>query len=186
MQGEETGVADVAVIGLGGMGSAALWRTASRGARVVAFEQFVPGHDLGSSHGESRIIRTAYAEGADYVPLIRRPFPLWQALEEESGVSLLTMTGSLMIGRPKSELVHGAIASLRAHGLAHEVLDAVEMAGFLRPEAAIAAVDRAERLGATVHRQTTVEAVEIGADGARIRAGGTTYQARHVIVAARA
>jgi sarcosine oxidase len=195
--------ADVAVIGIGAMGSMALWRLAARGARVVGFERFEPGHERGSSHGESRIIRTAYYEGPQYVPLVQDAFTLWRRLERESGTSLLTMTGALMIGRPDDGLVAGTLASVREHGLAHEVLDVAQMrarypqhrlvsgevvvyeeaAGFLRPEEAIrAAVRRAESLGATVLRRMRVEKVETGTQGVRVMAGGRTYRVRHAVV----
>jgi sarcosine oxidase len=194
---------DVAVVGVGAMGSMALWLLAARGASVVGFDRFEPGHDRGSSHGESRIIRTAYYEGPQYVPLVRDAFTLWRRLERESGTSLLTMTGALMIGRPDGGLVSGTLASVRRHGLAYELLDADQMharypqhrlapgelavyeeaAGFLRPEEAIrAAVRRAESLGATVLRRMPVERVEAGAEGVRVRAGGRTYQAQHAVV----
>jgi sarcosine oxidase len=195
--------ADVAVIGVGAMGSMALWRLAARGARVVGFERSEPGHDRGSSHGESRIIRTAYYEGPQYVPLVQDAFILWRRLERESGTSLLTMTGALMIGRPDGGLVSGTLSSVREHGLAHELLDVGQMrerypqhrlvsgevavyeeaAGFLRPEEAIrAAVRRAESLGATVLRRTPVEKVETGTQGVRVTAGGWTYQVGHAVV----
>src|SRR5438270_8244590 len=103
--------ADVAVVGVGAMGSMALWRLAARGARVVGLERFEPGHDKGSSHGESRIIRTAYYEGPQYVPLVQESFTLWRQLERESGTSLLTTTGALMIGHPDGGLVSGTLAS---------------------------------------------------------------------------
>jgi sarcosine oxidase len=201
--GEWAMQADVAVIGVGAMGGMALWRLAARGARVIAFERFEPGHDRGSSHGESRIIRTAYYEGPQYVPLVQDAFTLWGQLERESGTSLLTMTGALMIGRPDGGLVAGTLASVRTHGLPHELLDADRMrarypqhrlvsgevavyeaaAGLLRPEDAIrAAVQRAESLGATVLRRTPVEKVETGTQGVRVTAGGRTYQAGHAVV----
>ena len=198
---------DVAVIGCGAMGAAALWRLAARGATVIGFDRFAPPHDRGSSHGESRIIRTAYFEGPAYVPLAQRSFQLWRDLEAESGAALLTVTGALMIGSPTSAVVAGALASAEAHGLAHERLDHTAMArrypqhrlaagevaiyeadaGFLRPEAGVAAaLRRAEALGATVRRDTPIEAIEPAPDGGsvRIMAGGATYEARHAVVAA--
>jgi len=195
---------DVAVIGLGAMGSAALWRLATRGVRVVGFEQFEPGHDRGSSHGESRLTRSAYFEDQRYVPLTQHAFALWRRLEEETGASLLTMTGCLMIGRPERRIVAGTLTSAREHGLAHDVLDATEMgrrypqhrlsldevavyedmAGFLRPEAAItAAVQRAESLGAIVRRNTVVDGIDVVGDGVHIRVADGTHHARHAIVA---
>jgi len=195
--------ADVVVVGVGAMGSMAAWRLAARGARVLAFDQFEPPHDRGSSHGESRIIRTAYSEGPDYVPLVLRSFALWRQLEEESGASLLTMTGDLMIGTRATSVVTGALASATAYGLAHEVLDAAEItrrypqyrlapgemavyeedAGFLRPEDAVAAaVGQAEALGATVRRRAPVEGIAADGAGVEVVAAGRAYRARHVVV----
>jgi len=196
--------ADVAVIGLGAMGSMALWRLAARGARVIGVEQFTPGHDRGSSHGESRIIRTAYFEGPHYVPLLRSAFDLWRLLEGETGADLLTMTGALMIGPINGHLVRGALASARLHGLAHEVLDTAAMrrrypqhhlrpddvavredeAGFLRPERAIrAAVERAEALGARVERETPIVRMESDGASVIIDAGDRSYCVGHAVVA---
>src|ERR1700704_1164214 len=111
---------DVAVIGLGAMGSAALHHLASRGQTVVGLEQFAPGHDRGSSHGTSRIIRLGYFEHPSYVPLVRAAIPLWRALEKESGTALLDVTGIIEIGAPDGTLVAGTLRSARAHALAHE------------------------------------------------------------------
>ncbi|HET8913141.1 MAG TPA: FAD-dependent oxidoreductase, partial [Ktedonobacteraceae bacterium] len=194
---------DVAVIGLGAMGSMALWRLAARGAKVIGFEQFGVAHDQGSSHGESRIIRTAYFEDPRYVPLVQKSFDLWQQLEQESSTQLLTMTGALMIGLMDNPLLMGTLASVRQHYLEHEILSASQMlerypthrmspnsialyekdAGFLRPEQAItAAIKRAEVLGATVHLNMPVERLEINKSGVYLTAAGQTYHARRVIV----
>ena len=89
---------DVAVIGLGAMGSAALFHLARRGKRVVGIEQFEPGHDRGSSHGASRAIRLGYFEHPSYVPLVRRALALWRELETASGCRLLHVTGIVEIG----------------------------------------------------------------------------------------
>lgn len=196
---------DIAVIGLGAMGSASLWRLAARGARAIGFDRFDPPHALGSSHGESRLIRTAYLEGPEYVPLIQRAFALWRELERESGTSLLTQTGALMIGRPDTETITGTLASARRHGLGHELLDPAavrrrfaqhrlgpdevavyeEMAGFLRPEAGVrAALLVAEARGAQVRRHTAVTRIEAGPAGVRITTPDADYQARHAVVAA--
>jgi sarcosine oxidase len=197
--------ADVLVVGLGAMGSMALWRLARRGASAVGFDRFEPPHALGSSHGESRIIRTAYYEGPGYVPLVREAFDLWRELEGESDVSILTMTGALMIGSPSSDVVAGALASAKEHGLDHEVLDAARVshrfgrhrlldhevavyepaAGFVRPEAGIAAaLGRARALGARTFTGQVVERVEPTPGGVQVRASGRTWRARHAIVCA--
>src|SRR5262252_7113236 len=115
---------DVAVIGLGATGGAALYHLARRGLRAVGIEQFTPGHDRGSSHGETRIIRLGYFEHPAYVPLVRAAIPLWRALERQSGAALLDVTGILEMGAPDGTLVAGTLRSARQHGLAHDVLDA--------------------------------------------------------------
>jgi sarcosine oxidase len=197
--------ADVLVVGLGAMGSMALWRLIRRGATVVGFDRFDPPHALGSSHGESRIIRTAYYEGPGYVPLVREAFGLWRELEAESGATILTMTGALMIGSPSSDVVAGTLASAREHGLEHEVLDGIqvgrryarhrlvddevavyeEAAGFVRPEVGIAAaLSRARALGAGIVTGLPVEHVEPTTGGVQVRAEGRTWRGRHAIVCA--
>src|SRR6266436_3038268 len=97
-------VHDVIVVGLGAMGSAAACHLARRGQHVLGLEAFRRGHTLGSSHGESRVIRLAYFEHPDYVPLLRRAYELWAELERQSGTELLHITGGLMIGVPDTEL----------------------------------------------------------------------------------
>src|ERR1700751_6148331 len=114
---------DVAVIGLGATGGAALHHLARRGLRVVGIERFSPGHDRGSSHGETRIIRLGYFEHPSYVPLVRAALPRWRDLETQSGRRLLSVTGVLEIGAPDSELIVGTPASSRKHALPHETLD---------------------------------------------------------------
>src|SRR6516162_9744710 len=108
---------DVIVVGLGAMGSAALYQLSRRGLRVLGLEAFEPGHQLGSWHGESRVIRLAYHEHPNYVPLLQRAYHLWADLERESGDDLLTITGGLLIGLPECGLVSGARQSAALHGL---------------------------------------------------------------------
>jgi sarcosine oxidase len=115
---------DVAVIGLGIMGSAALASHARRGRRAIGIDRYRPGHDRGSSHGATRVIRLGYFEDPCYVPLLRAAYPLWRELEASSGRELLAITGIIEIGAPESELVAGTLRSSRHHGLAHEILDA--------------------------------------------------------------
>src|SRR5688572_11696504 len=100
---------DVIVVGLGAMGSAAAYQLASRGLRVLGLEQFDIPHTLGSSHGSSRMIRLAYYEHADYVPLLRRAYELWNALERESGQRIIHISGGLYVGPPQSEVVNGSL-----------------------------------------------------------------------------
>src|SRR5437764_4126560 len=104
---------EVVVCGLGAMGSAALYQLARRGVPVLGLERFEPGHDRGSSHGATRIIRLGYFEHPDYVPLVRRAQALWRELEQAVGRRLLHVTGLVEIGRPGGALVRGTLASIR-------------------------------------------------------------------------
>lgn len=202
-----TPVHDVAVIGLGAMGSAAVYHLAKRGHRVLGIDRFAPPHTLGSSHGETRIIREAYFEDPCYVPLVRRAAVLWRELEEESGTPLMVRTGGLMIGIPGGALVRGAIASAETHDLEYERLDAAAVrarfpvlqpvdplvavwepnAGVLFPEACVGAhLDGARRHGATL-------ALDEGVTDWR-REGGEfvvttsrgTHRAAHLVLSANA
>ena len=78
-------VFDVAVIGLGAMGSAAAWQAAKRGARVIGFDRFAPPHAMGSSHGDTRITRLAIGEGEQYTPLVLRANEIWREIEQATG-----------------------------------------------------------------------------------------------------
>ena len=112
------------MVGLVVMGAAICWRLGAGGQAVVGYERLMPGHQFGSSQGVTRIIRQAYYEHPDYVPLIRRSWGRWQELERVSGRSLLTQTGGLMIGRPDGELISGTRASVQLHELRHQELSA--------------------------------------------------------------
>jgi sarcosine oxidase len=168
---------DVIVIGVGGMGSATACELARRGRRVLALEQFALGHDRGSSHGHSRIIRKAYFEHPDYVPLVCRAFERWYDLEQRQGVHLLTESPCLSIGRADSTMIAGVRASSEQHGLGVENLTAADLrsrfptfcfdeeyvgvlersAGFLYVEECVRAYAReAIRLGAELHNEEPV------------------------------
>src|SRR5580765_3539762 len=100
---------DVVVCGLGAMGSAALHQLARRGRRVLGLERHAPGHDRGSSHGATRIIRLGYFEHPSYVPMLRRAYELWRELQGACGQQLLHITGIAEIGPPDSTLVRGTL-----------------------------------------------------------------------------
>ncbi len=110
---------DAIVVGSGAMGSSIAHQLAARGVRTLVLEKFTLNHPYGSSHGRTRIIRTAYAEHPSYVPMVRRAFELWRELETRSGRRLLVMTGGLMIGRPGTWLVKGTLRSAKEHRLPH-------------------------------------------------------------------
>ena len=117
---------DVIVWGLGGMGSAAAWRLAAAGARVIGLDQFGPAHDRGSSHGETRIIRKAYFEHPDYVPLLNRAYELWRELERGLANPLFHEVGLFLAGAPDSEAVRGTVAAAKEHSLPLERLTAAQ------------------------------------------------------------
>src|SRR3954471_21874612 len=108
---------DVIVVGVGAMGSATCYQLARRGVRVLGLEQFDIPHALGSSHGASRMIRLAYYEHPDYVPLLLRAYELWDELEQVSGQKLLHITGGLYLGPPQCELVAESARAAREHRL---------------------------------------------------------------------
>jgi sarcosine oxidase len=187
------------------MGALAAWRLAARGASVIAFERFQPGHDRGSSHGDTRVFRTAYYESPEYVPLLGRAKQLWRQLEAESRAELLTMTGGLAIGREDGMLVGGVLASARQNRLPHRLFSAEEAerrypqhrirpgdvavledeAGFLRPERSIAAAAAAaEELGAKLILGTEVRAVEPSGGGVVIETADGRFAAERALVAA--
>jgi sarcosine oxidase len=196
---------DVAVIGLGAMGSAAVLDVARRGARTVGIERIEPGHDKGSSHGETRIIRLGYFEHPSYVPLLRRTYELWRELEAAARRPLMHITGIAEIGPPEGEVVTGTLRASREHGLPHEVLDAKEVmrrfpafripdhyagvvqpdGGFLAVEPSVAAmIALAKEAGAEVCTGETVHAIKPVANGVAIETDRTTIEARTAIVAA--
>ena len=116
--------ADVLVLGCGGMGTAACYELARRGVSVIGIERFAIGHDRGSSHGETRIIRTAYFEHPDYVPLLRSSFEAWAALGDRIGETLVHANGLLLGGPSDSPILAGVRRAAEEHDLAFEHLDA--------------------------------------------------------------
>jgi sarcosine oxidase len=195
---------DVIVIGLGGMGSAAAYQLARRGRRVLGLERFGPAHASGSSTGRSRIIRQAYMEDPAYVPLLLRAYELWEQIERETGETLLSLTGGLMLGAPESQAVAGATRSAREHGLDFELLDSAEIrrrfppihaeegtvalyerrAGFVRPEASVAAhLGRAAQLGAELRFEEPALSWEETAGGVRVTTARGSYEAGRLVIA---
>ena len=187
------------------MGSAALYHLARRGRRVLGLERFDVPNDFGSSHGITRIIRLAYYEHVAYVPLLRRAFGLWRALEATAGERLLHVTGSIDAGPPDQLVFAGSLRSCEEHALPHEVLDAAEVArrfpayrldpaamavlqpdgGFLLPERCIVAhVEAAQALGAEVHARERVLGWEQAGDRVRVRTDRGSYEAERLVLTA--
>ena len=117
---------DVIVIGTGGVGSAALFHLAKRGVKVLGLDRFPPGHDRGSSHGRTRIIRQAYFEHPDYVPLLLRAYELWGDLSQRIGKLLLHEIGLLQLGLPSGQVVSGVRHAAQEHRLEIEHLSSSE------------------------------------------------------------
>lgn len=198
--------AEVAVIGTGTMGAMTLWRLARAGIDVIGFEQYTLGHDRSAAGGESRIFRTAYREGPEYVPMLLRARDLWRELETETGRDLLTMTGGLMIGDAGSDELRNVLTSAERFALPHDVLDTAAMsahypqhrplldgeiaildhtAGVIRPEfAVVSAARRAHDLGATIYDRTQITAVEPDSSGVTVHANGRTFRVSQAVVAA--
>jgi sarcosine oxidase len=196
---------DAIVIGLGGVGSAAACHLATRSRRVLGLERYTPAHDRGSSHGSSRIIRQAYHEDPGYVPLALRAYELWEKLEHDTDSQLLTITGGLFVGTETSDVVQGSLRSAREHNLAWEFLDASEIrqrfpvlypqaddcavyetkAGFLRPEAAVAAhLGLAAQQGAALHFEEPVSDWTVTETGTvRVTTARDVYEAAHLVIA---
>jgi sarcosine oxidase len=87
---------DFAVIGLGAVGAATLWQLSKSGKKVVGFDQFSPPHQMGSSHGETRITRVAVGEGMNFVPLVKRSHEIWGEIEKKTGKKILHQVGGLL------------------------------------------------------------------------------------------
>ena len=196
---------DVIVVGVGGMGSAACYEVAARGASVLGLEQFNIGHDLGSSHGVNRIIRLAYAEGSAYVPMLRRAYRLWRKIQRVAGERLLYVTGGIDAGPPDGRIVTGSLESCKRHRLRHELMDAKELhrrfpgcrfprelvavyqpdAGFVLSERAIIAYVRAALSeGAEIHGREAVLSWSTERGRVVVRTDKGSYRARKLILTA--
>lgn len=192
------------VVGLGAMGSATLYHLARRGWRVLGLEQLTPANAMGSSHGDSRIIREMYFEHPLYVPLVQRAYDLWSDLERESGKSLMTINGGLMIGPADGAIVRGTIRSAMEHNLAYETLNPAEAqkrfpafelasdlvavvdprAGYLDPEGCVNAhVDLARSAGADVRFDEPLLSWVPDGDGVRATTPNGEYTADFLVMA---
>jgi len=196
---------DVIVIGVGGMGSAAVYHLARRGLQVLGLEKHAIPHEMGSSHGYSRMIRYTLQEHPSYVPLVRRSYELWHEMEETAGEELMVTTGSIRAGAPDSPFFLNAQEACDLHSIPYEILTASEVnkrfpgyrfpeeissvyqadGGFLLPERCIVThVQAAERAGADVHSQETVLDWEVRGDGVQVRTDRDTYTAGRLVVTA--
>lgn len=197
--------AEVAVIGVGTMGSMAMWQLAKRGVSVIGFEQFGIGHDRAAVGGETRIFRTAYKEGAEYVPILKQSKQLWRELEQETNHSLLNLNGGLTIGDPEEDLVKSVLKSIKDYNLDHEIISYEQAkkkypqhkllpneimvldkdAGFIHPEyAVVSAANRAIELGAKIYTHCLVDNIQADQNGVTLIVNGKAFNVKKVIVTA--
>jgi sarcosine oxidase len=193
---------DVVVVGVGGMGSAALYHLARRGKRVLGIERFDVPNELGSSHGVTRIIRQAYFEHSSYVPLVLRAYDLWRELEERAGERLLYITGAVE-GGPR--IFEGAVRSSIEHSLPFEEVSGAEVSrrfpafhlpaelrlvyqpegGFVLPERGILAhLSAALAEGADVRTNEQVLEWSTDENGVRVRTDRGTIAADKLVLTA--
>jgi len=206
-------VADIATIGLGAVGSAALYQAAKLGARVIGIDRFEPPHDQGSSHGETRITRQAIGEGREFVPLVLRANQIWEELESVTGRSLLTRNGGLVLAAPgvggnhhgSSSFLQDTIDAAKDFGIPHEQLGSEEIrrrypqfrltdnevgyfepgAGFLRPEVCIdTQLAQAKHLGAKVFTSEIVLEITPTGTAVEVKTDKASYSVAKVILTA--
>lgn len=204
---------DAIVLGLGAMGSAALYQLSQRKAAVLGIDQFHPPHELGSSHGDTRITRIACGEGKEYSAFATRSHAIWRELERQTGRELMTQNGLLVIaGQGDRSAVHGVPAFLqntvdaaKAAGVPYEMLSGSEarqrfpvfnlrdddtvyfdkVGGFVRPEACVQTqLELAQANGANVRLNEAVTGFEQRGELVQIKTARSTYTARRLIVAA--
>lgn len=203
---------DLIVVGLGAMGSAALYQASKRGARALGIDRFDPPHTMGSSHGDTRITRQAIGEGEMYMPFIRRSNEIWRDLASSAGRDLFLESGGLIIA-PENDAasfhVQGNFVALSVdiaekYGIPHEVLDAEEIkrrfpmlmprpvdrayyepgAGVLRPERCIQTqLDLAIEAGAAIRTNERMIRYQADAQGVTAVTDKGSYQANKLILA---
>jgi sarcosine oxidase len=193
------------VVGVGGVGSATVYELAKRGKRVLGLERFDIPHDMGSSHGYTRIIRMPYYEHPSYVMLLKRSYELWRSIEQRAGEKLLHLTGSIDAGPADSWVFKGALQSALEYDLEHEVLTGRQInerfpgykmphetlgvfqpdGGFLVPERCIVSyVNAAIACGAEVHGRERVLDWEPLGSGVRVTTERDVYEAESLIITA--
>ncbi len=196
---------DLAIVGLGSMGSATAWAATRQGMSVIGFEQFELGHECGASHDTSRILRHSY-HTPHYVGLTFHAYDAWERLEADSGVTLVTRTGGIDFFPPNAAIdMSTYTSSMDAHAIPYEILDVAEVQArwpiFTPPEGTVslyqerssivpAALGTAtmQRLardrGAQLHDRTRVEAILPGTDSVTLVTSAGTYTADRVVVTA--
>lgn len=202
---------DLIVVGLGAMGSAALYQASKRGATTLGIDRFTPPHTMGSSHGDTRITRNAVGEGEMYMPFVKRSKQIWRELEAATGRTLLHESGGLIIAGEDAVAFHyqGDFVAASARiadkfGIDYEILNADELrrrfplltpsdsdsaylepgAGLLRPERCIQSqLELARQNGATIHTGEKVTSYAFNASGVTVVSDKSSYNTDKLILA---
>lgn len=195
---------DVVIVGAGSMGMAAGYYLSKLGKRTLLIDANDPPHSFGSHHGDTRIIRHAYGEGRQYVPLALGAQELWQELEQESGMELFSPTGVLCVGAEGSPFIEEVIKSAKEFSLPQEVLtsDAINdrWKGISLPEGLVGCLEKKSGVlfseecirayrrqglenGMTLVPHTKVEKIEKFAEGSIVHTKHEQYTADYVVVA---
>lgn len=204
---------EYAVLGLGAMGSAAFYQLAKAGADVIGIDRYNPPHPHGSTHGESRITRRAIGEGMAYVPLVSRSHEIWRDLEGQTGQTLLSEVGCLIISRAddaverpgRTGFIQRTREAANRYSIPHEILDANAIrqrfpqfavaddeigyfepgAGYVEPERCVAAqLTLGKALGGETVLDTKVTAIEHTPDGVLLKTTSGDILAQKLVLSA--
>ncbi len=197
--------AKLAVIGLGGIGSMALWQASKLSGSVVGFEAATPAHGRSAVGGDTRLFRMIYTGNPGFYPIMERSRSLWAELEADTGQEILTPTGGLSIGTENGSYITSVLETARTTGADYKVLSHEDLAerypqhnlrpediavydpraGVLRTDRAVtAAVAAAQANGATVHQNTPVDSITETEQGVVVMSGDRRWTFEKVIVAA--
>lgn len=193
----------LAVVGLGSIGSMALWQASRLSDSVVGFEAKSPGHERSAAGGDTRLFRMLYRGVPDYYPIMQQSHALWRELEAETGIDILLRCGGLSIGTEGGPYLTALLETTRHNGAAHELLSREDMterypqhnlrfddaavfdphAGALLTERAVtAAVSAAQANGASVLANTPIDSIQETDDGVMITSGDRSWTFESVII----
>ena len=194
----------LAVIGLGSIGSMALWQASRLTDAVVGFEAHSPAHGRSAVGGDTRLFRMLYRGNPNYYPILERSRQLWAELEAETGQDILTRCGGLSIGTKDGPYLTALLETTRTNGAEHVILSREDMAarypqhnlrpddiavydphaGALRTDRAVtAAIEAAQANGATIHTDTPIDSITETTDGVIVASGEKTWTYENVIIA---